>query len=126
MGGVLPDEQHRQPVERQRVDPEEGRGENALCFGARELPPGGAVVARHGVDAGSLQDRPHRTRRNRVAEPGEFALDPTVTPGGVLARSVTGPTGAARVPSSGCRCGGRAVSTVTSPGPGATVRSCSE
>lgn len=83
-GGVLPDEGHIQPVERKRVDTEEVRGENAPCLGAQELPPGGAVVARRGVDAGSLQDRPHRTRRDRLAEPGEFALDPTVTPGGVL------------------------------------------
>jgi hypothetical protein len=37
-----------------------------------------------GIDAGSLQDRPHRARRNRVTEPGEFAVDPPVTPGGVL------------------------------------------
>jgi hypothetical protein len=33
------------------------------------LSPGRAIAARCGVDAGSLQDRPHRARRNRVAKP---------------------------------------------------------
>jgi hypothetical protein len=39
------------------------------------------IAARCGVDAGSLQDRPHRARRNRVAKPSKFAVDPPVTQG---------------------------------------------
>jgi len=31
-----------------------------------------------------FENRPPRAGRNRVTEPGEFALDPPVTPGGVL------------------------------------------
>jgi hypothetical protein len=37
-----------------------------------------------GIDAGSLEDRPHGTCRKLVAKPSEFAVDAPVTPGGVL------------------------------------------
>ena len=36
------------------------------------------------VDAGSLENQPHGTRRDRVPEPGEFTLDASVAPGRVL------------------------------------------
>jgi len=77
---MLHDEQDVQPVQQQGIDAEVVRGENAVCLGGQELSPGRAVTARRGIDTGSLQDRPHRTGRNRVAEPGEFILDPPVTP----------------------------------------------
>jgi len=50
----------------------------------QELPPVGYVAARGEIDAGSLENRPHGTCRNLVAKPGQFALDPSVTPGTVL------------------------------------------
>ena len=73
---------HVEPLEQRGVDAKEVRGENALGLPAQELPPTWPVAARRGVDTGSFQDHPHRTGRDRVAEPGEFALDPPVTPGG--------------------------------------------
>jgi hypothetical protein len=36
------------------------------------------------VDAGSLEDRAHRARRKRVAQPSKFTVDAPVTPRGVL------------------------------------------
>jgi hypothetical protein len=75
---VLHTEQHVKPVTQQSVDAEEVGGKNALGLGGQELTPGEAAAARCGVDAGSLQDRPHRAGRKLVAESGEFALDPPV------------------------------------------------
>ncbi len=83
-GGVLHHEQHVQPVQQHRVDAEEVGGEDAVGLGGEELPPGGAATARRGIDAGSLQDHPHRAGRKSVAEPGEFTVDPPVPPGRVL------------------------------------------
>jgi hypothetical protein len=40
--------------------------------------------SRRGVDAGSLEDRPHRVGRYRVAKPSKFAVDAPVTPSEVL------------------------------------------
>jgi hypothetical protein len=54
--GVLDDEQHVQPLQQQRIDAEEVRGENALRLGCEELSPGGSVTARCRVNAKSLQD----------------------------------------------------------------------
>ena len=50
----------------------------------QELPPAWPVAARGRVDAGPLQNRPHRTCRTPIAKPSEFAVDSPVTPGGVL------------------------------------------
>jgi hypothetical protein len=83
-GGVLYEEQDIKSLEQQRVDIEEVRGQNAPGLHAQELSPAQPVAARCGVDTGSLQDQPHRTRRNLVAKSDEFALDPSVPPGGVL------------------------------------------
>jgi hypothetical protein len=74
-GGMLHEKQHIQPLAQQRVDAEKVGGENSLCLGGQELSPGRAIAARCGVDAGSLEDRPDRARRNRVTESGEFAVD---------------------------------------------------
>ena len=80
-GGVFDDEQHGQPLKQQCVDAEEVGGENPVGLGGQKASPGGAAAARSGVDAGSLQDQPHRAGRKLIAEPGEFALDSSVTPG---------------------------------------------
>jgi hypothetical protein len=79
-GGVFHREQQVQPLWQQRLDAEEVGGENAAGLPAQELPPAGPVAAKGGINAGSLQDRPHGTRRDLVAKPGEFAVDaPSMT-----------------------------------------------
>ena len=53
-----------------------------MGLGSQELSSRGAVAARGGVDAGSLQDQPHGAGRKRVAEASEFALNSSVPPEG--------------------------------------------
>ena len=60
------------------------RWQKPCACAVRNCRQGATIAARCGVDARSLDDRPHRARRNRVAKPGEFAVDAPVTPGGVL------------------------------------------
>ncbi|MGH3435459.1 MAG: hypothetical protein ACRDRN_03225 [Sciscionella sp.] len=83
-GGVLDDEQHIEPVKQQGVDVEEVGGQDAVGLGGKELSPGGPAAARCGIDTGSLEDQPHGAGRKVVAEPGEFAVNPSVSPGRVL------------------------------------------
>jgi hypothetical protein len=83
-GGVLHEEQDIQPLAQQRIDAEDVGRENALCLDGQELSSGEAIAARRGVDAGLLEDRPHRARRNRVAKPSKLTPDAPVTPRGVL------------------------------------------
>lgn len=64
--------------QQQRVDAEEIGGENASGLHPQELPPAGPVAARSGIDASSLENRPHGTCRNLVAKPSELAVDPPV------------------------------------------------
>jgi hypothetical protein len=83
-GGVFHHEQHVQPVEQQRVNAEEIGGENTVGLPAKKLPPVGSVAPRSGIDAGLLENRPHRTCRNLIAKPGQFTVTVPVTPGKVL------------------------------------------
>src|SRR6185312_3026118 len=46
--------------------------------------PAGPVVARGGIDASLLENRPHGTCRDLVAKLGQFTVDSPVTPGRVL------------------------------------------
>ena len=85
-GGMLDDEQNIEPVPQQRIDAKEVRGENAVCLGAQELPPAGPVAARGGIQAGSLQNRPHRARRKPITQASKLTVDPAVAPGRVLRR----------------------------------------
>jgi hypothetical protein len=80
-GGMLDHEQDVEPVQQQRVDAEEVRGENAVCLRAQEFCPAGPLAARCGFDAGSLQDQPHGAGCKPVAKPGKFAVDPSISPG---------------------------------------------
>jgi hypothetical protein len=66
------------------VDVEEVRRDDALGLGGEELPPGRPGTARGRVDARVMQDLPDRRAGDPVAEPGQFALDPPVTPPWVL------------------------------------------
>jgi hypothetical protein len=83
-GRVFYHEYHVQPLEQQCIDTEEICGKNAPGLYPQELPPAWPVAARSGIDAGSFENRPHGTSRNLVAKPSEFAVDVSVTPGGVL------------------------------------------
>lgn len=47
------------------------------------LPPAGPVAARSKVDAGPLENRPHRTGPDLVAQPSQFTLDASLPPGRV-------------------------------------------
>ncbi|WP_285776492.1 N-6 DNA methylase [Microtetraspora sp. NBRC 13810] len=49
-----------------------------------ELAPGRSRASRYGVDAGLLQDEPHRGGSHPVARSGEFSGDPPVSPQRVL------------------------------------------
>src|SRR2546421_5427063 len=62
------------------VDGEEVARDNPGCLSTEERLPGLRCSVRRGVDAGGLEDRPHRRRSNRDAEPGEFSVDAAVTP----------------------------------------------
>jgi hypothetical protein len=68
------------PAQQQGVDAEKVGGENVVCLGSQELSPARAAAAGRRVDAGSLQDQPHGAGCKRVAEFGEFSLDPVVPP----------------------------------------------
>jgi hypothetical protein len=57
-GGVLHNEQHIEPVQQHCVDAEEVGGENAVCLGGQELPPGGAAAALRCICAGDTPKRP--------------------------------------------------------------------
>ncbi|MFL6146247.1 MAG: hypothetical protein ACJ72I_01795 [Pseudonocardiaceae bacterium] len=83
-GRVLHYEQHVEPLKRSVSTQKMAVTKMPQGLPVQEMPPAWPVAARGGVDASSLQDRPHRICRNLVAEPGEFAVDPSVTPGGVL------------------------------------------
>ena len=51
---------------------------------AQEGPPAGVCSAWCGAEAGGGQDPADRARAQAVSEPGEFALDAAVAPGGIL------------------------------------------
>jgi hypothetical protein len=74
-------EQDVEPMQEQRVDAEEVSGENAVCLGAQKFWPARSFAARCGVDAGSLEDRPHGAGCKPVTKPGKFAVNPAVSPG---------------------------------------------
>ncbi len=86
-GRVCHDEQHRQPLQQQGVDAEEVGGENAAGLHLQELPPAGPVAARRRIHTGPLKYRPHRAGPDLVAQPGQFAVDASIPPAGVLAAS---------------------------------------
>lgn len=66
------------------VEVEEVDCDDAAGLVGEELSPGWAGTARSGVDAGRVEDFPYGRGANRVPESGQFALDPAVSPSGVL------------------------------------------
>jgi hypothetical protein len=85
-GAVLDEHQHVQPLEQHRLDEKEVTGDDGMCPGGEELPPGRPGPPRRGIDAGRVQDLPHRGRGDRVSQPGQLPLDPPMAPGWVLTR----------------------------------------
>ena len=82
--GKLDDEQEVQLVQQHRFDVGEVAGQDALCLGRQELPPVLPSSPRSRVDAGAAQDQPDRRRSDPMAEPDQLAMDPPVTPAGIL------------------------------------------
>ena len=78
----MDEEQHVVAAKQRGVDGEEVAGDCGL--GVQELGPGHLGSVRGGVDAVVGEDLPHGGLGDRVAEPGEFALDAAVSPGRVL------------------------------------------
>ena len=68
----------------EQVRREEVTCQDRLGLGAQEQRPGRAGPPRRGIDAGLLQDLPHRRRRDSYPKPGQFPVNPAVAPAGVL------------------------------------------
>jgi hypothetical protein len=83
-GGVLDDEERVQPVQGDGVEVEQVAGEDGVRLGPQQLGPRWSGSPRRGVDAGVVQDGPDGGGADLVAEPGELAMDPSISPGGVL------------------------------------------
>ncbi|MGI5516102.1 hypothetical protein [Streptomyces sp. CA-106131] len=75
---VLDKDQGIQAPERNGVEVQEVRGEDAVSLGIRELAPGWAGALRGRVDAGGVQNLPDRGRGDRVPKARELALYPAV------------------------------------------------
>jgi hypothetical protein len=82
---VLDAEQHVEPAQEDGVDVEEIDGGDGLGLGGEELFPGAGCALRGGVDSGGLEDLSDGGGRDRVPEAGQFAADPAVSPGRVVA-----------------------------------------
>jgi hypothetical protein len=83
-GGVLDDEERVEPVQGDGVEVEQVAGEHPVGLSSEELGPGGSGSAGRRVDASVVQDLPDGGGADLVAEAGEFAVDASVAPGGVL------------------------------------------
>jgi hypothetical protein len=81
-GPVLDEHQHVQPLEHHRLDDQEFAGDDGARLSGEELPPGGPGPPRRGIDAGGVQDLPHRGCGDRVPEPGQFTVDPLMAQAG--------------------------------------------
>src|SRR5215472_7225528 len=83
-GRHLHDEQHIQAPEQDRVDREEITRQQALSLGAQERPPGGIHAAGSRPAPASPQDPADGRLADMMAETGQLAVDPAVSPGRVL------------------------------------------
>jgi hypothetical protein len=91
-GGVLDDEECVQPMQGDGVDMKQVAGQVPVGLGSKEVGPGGAAASGRGIDACAVQDCPDGGGADLVAEAGEFAMDASVAPGGVLGRQSDGET----------------------------------
>jgi hypothetical protein len=85
-GAMLDKYQHVQPLQQHRLHHQEVTGDDRVSLSGQELPPGRPGPPGRWIDAGGVQDLPHRGRGNRVPQPRQLALDPPVPPGRVLPR----------------------------------------
>jgi len=83
-GGVLDDEERVQTAQGEGVEVEQVACEDRVRLGPQELRPGRSGSPRRRVDAGGVQDVPDGGGADLVAEAGEFAVDASISPGGVL------------------------------------------
>jgi len=104
-GGVFDEEQDVELAESDGVDDEGVTSDDPAGLPGEELGPGRSGASRGGIDAVTFQDHPDGGRCEAVAEPGEFAVDASVAPVGVLSSeaddelfSVTHGAGPARSP----------------------------
>jgi hypothetical protein len=66
------------------VEVEEVDRDDRVSLAGEELPPGWAATARGRIDPGRGEDVPHGGGTNPVPQLGQLALDPPMSPSGVL------------------------------------------
>jgi pimeloyl-ACP methyl ester carboxylesterase len=80
------EDEHVQPPKPDGVDSEEVAGEDRLAVPAQERAPAQPIALRRGRHAGGRKHAAHQRRRHVDAELAQFADDPDIAPGRVLAR----------------------------------------
>jgi hypothetical protein len=83
-GGVLDDEEGVEPAQADGVEVKQIAGQDPVRLVPQELGPCRSGAAGRGIDAGAVQDLPGGGGADLVAEASELAVDPSVSPGGVL------------------------------------------
>ena len=113
-GGVLDDEERVEPVQGDGVEVEQVAGEDRVGLRPQELGPGRSGPPWRRVDPGVMQDGPDGGGADLVAEAGEFAVDASISPAGVLGgqaedqgTEARGDGAVGRVGSAGWSSGGR-------------------
>ena len=81
---MLDEEQDVQAAQEHGVDVEEVGREDRLRLSVQERPPGLPRPGGRRVDAGVLEDLPHRRRGQPVPKAGQLAVDAPVPPARVL------------------------------------------
>lgn len=81
-GAVLDEHQHVQPLQQHRFHHQEVTGDDRVCLGGQELPPGRPGPPGRWVDARGVQDLPHCGRGDRIPQPRQLALDSPVPQAG--------------------------------------------
>jgi hypothetical protein len=86
-GAVLDEEQHVQAAQKSRAGVEGVRGEDRRGLPGQERPPGLPGPLKVRVDAGVLEDLPHRRRRHRVSQAGQSGVPVQHGPGREIGHS---------------------------------------
>jgi hypothetical protein len=88
--GVFDDEERVKAVQGDGVEVEQVAGQARVRPRVEELGPAGSRSTGRWVDAGVVQDLTYRGGADPVAEAGEFAVDASVAPGGVVGGQADG------------------------------------